>query len=294
MIVSPKKSRSSTWSFENEPMLSGIFSLRRRFQQNQDDCIITVLELLPTVSEAIFEALPSEKIAEEIQLKRNPKSGKSPGISDATLSESSSNLASTTAEEDGRSLSSFKSESYVHASQMAGSGSGNGAAISSKTKSQLWAELKISCLYSLIYVPYRGPNSVAAITRSFTLVYTVSLLSLLTRVQLNILGRKNYLSSVVSLASHPPHSTLIGLEDRDDINFKEANGNDFETNRKFLTFSWWLLHRGWREVMGEVESAVREVFGPLKPTEDVSLEKMSSLILDVRRKIEGTSEEARR
>ena len=46
--------------------------------------------------------------------------------------------------------------------------------------------------------------------------------------------------------------------------------------------------------MGEVESAVREVFGPLKPTEDVSLEKMSSLILDVRRRIEGTSAEARR
>lgn len=46
--------------------------------------------------------------------------------------------------------------------------------------------------------------------------------------------------------------------------------------------------------MGDVESAVRDVFGPLKPTEEVSLERMSSLILDVRRKVEGVTPEERR
>ena len=150
MIVSLKKSQYLAWSLANERMLILNYSLRRRFQQNQDDCIITVLELLPTVSEALLEVLPSEKIAEEIQLKRNSRSSKSAGISDATPSESSSNLASTTAEEDGRSLSSLKSESYVHASQMAASGSGNGVTSAAKSKSQLWAELKLSCLYSII------------------------------------------------------------------------------------------------------------------------------------------------
>lgn len=45
--------------------------------------------------------------------------------------------------------------------------------------------------------------------------------------------------------------------------------------------------------MGSVEAAVREVFGVHKPTEDISLEKMSSLILDVRRKVEGATPEER-
>lgn len=116
----------------------------------------------------------------------------------------------------------------------------------------------------------------------------------MTRIQLNLLGRRNYLSSVVSLASHPPQDRTISLENRDDDNVEQAYGNDFETNRRYLTFSWWLLHQGWREIMGDVESAVRDVFGPLKPTEEVSLERMSSLILDVRRKVEGVTPEERR
>ena len=46
--------------------------------------------------------------------------------------------------------------------------------------------------------------------------------------------------------------------------------------------------------MRRVEEAVTEVFGPLNPREDISLERMSSLILDVRRKVEGVTPEERR
>lgn len=46
--------------------------------------------------------------------------------------------------------------------------------------------------------------------------------------------------------------------------------------------------------MEKVESAVKEIFGPLNPREDVSLERLSSLILDVRRKVEGATSEERR
>ena len=122
----------------------------------------------------------------------------------------------------------------------------------------------------------------------------MSMLSLLTRIQLNLLGRRNYLSSVVSLASHSPKDPNISLENRDDNNNGQAYGNDFETNRKYLTFSWWLLQRGWRELLAKVEPAVQDVFGPRKPNEDITLEKLSGLILDVRRKIEGATEEERK
>lgn len=135
---------------------------------------------------------------------------------------------------------------------------------------------------------------VAAITRSYTLLYTVSLLTLLTRIQLNLLGRRNYLSSVVSLASHPLHESIINLENHDDVDVEQEYGNDFDTNRNFLTFSWWLLHRGWRDIMERVEAAVKEVFGPLNPREDITMEKLSALTLDIRRKVEGATEEERR
>lgn len=71
-------------------------------------------------------------------------------------------------------------------------------------------------------------------------------------------------------------------------------GNDFETNRKYLTFSWWLLHRGWTMIMNEVEAAVKDVFAPLTPRDNVTFEKLSELVVEVRKKIEGSSEEERR
>ena len=84
------------------------------------------------------------------------------------------------------------------------------------------------------------------------------------------------------------------MENHDDDNTERVYGNDYETNRKYLTFSWWLLHRGWREVMAHVENAVNEVFGSVNPKEDIPLERLSRLVLDVRKAVEGATPEARR
>lgn len=46
--------------------------------------------------------------------------------------------------------------------------------------------------------------------------------------------------------------------------------------------------------MEKVRAAVEEVFGPLNPREDISLEKLSELILEVRKRVEGAREEDRR
>lgn len=129
-------------------------------------------------------------------------------------------------------------------------------------------------------------------TRSFTLLYTLALLSLLTRVQLNLLGRRSYLSSVVTLATGSPEAT-ISLENKDD-DAEQAYGSDFDTNRRYLTFSWWLLNKGWVDVMHRVESAVRTVFGSLSPRELLSFERFSELTMDVRKLVEGATPEERR
>ncbi|KAI1144584.1 Peroxin-3 [Hypoxylon sp. FL0543] len=253
-------------------------NLRRRFEQNQEDCTFTVLALLPTATTNILETMNTEKITLEIQqMKSSSKGLRNSGESSVTPP----SIADTTmTEEEGKSIASMQSESGVHASQISlapTSNAGDGAPQdgtqpaqrSRKTKRQLWDELTIS-----------------SITRAFTLIYTLALLTMLTRIQLNLLGRRSYLSSVVSLATGTAQST-ISLENNDDDNPEQAYGSDFETNRKYLTFSWWLLHRGWVEIMENVEGAVREVFGHLSPRDLISFDTFSQLTLEVRRKMEG-------
>lgn len=149
---------------------------------------------------------------------------------------------------------------------------------------------------STISTTYESYLTRPAITRAFTLIYTLSLLTLLTRIQLNLLGRRNYLASVVSLAAPQPSAegSRIKLENNDDDNFEQAYGNDFETNRRYLSLSWWLLHKGCIDLMEKVRVAVKDVFGMLNPREEITLEKLSELTLEVRKRVEGATEEERR
>jgi peroxin-3 len=238
-----------------------------------------VLQLLPTVTEDILHTLPIEELTHELQRKKAERLARAAG--EIVPSELSSGLPSIR-EEDTTSLSSLQSSGFVHASQIGDDSIGG----LRRSKAQLWNEIKIS-----------------SITRSFTLLYTLSLLTLLTRIQLNLLGRLNYLSSVVSLARPPPpgRANSISLEDHDDTTLEtnpatstSANfGNDFDTNRRFLTFSWFLLHRGYKTLLAQVQDTVSQVFEDISPTEPLSMERLSELTLSVRKMIEGSTETER-
>ncbi|KAI2487137.1 Peroxisomal membrane protein [Pyrenophora tritici-repentis] len=262
-------------------------NLRRRFEQNQEDCTFTVLAILPTATENILDAIPVERVLEELQKQKAERLSRSVGPSEIASSAPPS-VADTT-EDDARS-STLQTDSFVHASQVVTEGDSVTGPVegapeaseekkSKKSKAQLWNEMKIS-----------------SITRAFTLIYTLALLTLLTRIQLNLLGRRNYLASVVSLASpqSASESSRINLENNDDDNFEQAYGNDFETNRRYLSLSWWLLHKGCIDLIEKVRLAVKDVFGQLNPREEITLEKLSELTLEVRKKVEGTTEEERR
>lgn len=238
-----------------------------------------MLALLPTVRDEIIGSLPVEQITEQLQQERQERL-KRLGASEAASSEYPSAPPSAT-DDDGRSLASLQSSSYVHASQVAHSSLNidEQSPRPKRSKAQLWQDMKIH-----------------SIARALTLIYTLSLLTLLTRIQLNLLGRRTYLSSVVALASPPPptQSSTISLENRDDDNYDNVYGNDFETNRKYLTFSWWLLHRGSKHIMQRVMAAVKDVFGGVNIREDITLERLADLIMQVRRQVEGSTEEERR
>lgn len=232
-----------------------------------------------------------EELTKELQRKRAERLAKL--NAGETVSSEMSSVPPSLADDDQRSLS---SEGFLHTSQL-----GEGGEEHSKpkrNKTQLWNEVKITCMFYVL--PFEGILSGAnrrrgaAITRSFTLIYTLTLLTIFTRIQLNLLGRRNYLSSVISLATPPENQSTISLEDHDDDDLTQTLGNDFDTNRRYLAFSWWLLHRGWRQLLDEVRGAVEEAFGSLNPREDISLSKLSELTVEVRKKVEGSTEQDRR
>lgn len=140
----------------------------------------------------------------------------------------------------------------------------------------------------------------AAFTRLITSLYVLVLLTLQTHVQLALLGRASYIDSLLSsLPPRTPSRTSLELpsassaaassdnlckplapEDEDDEDLERAlyeakrlpptadeRAREKERERKeletrYLTFSWWLLHEGWKELSTKVEKVVEEVVGP--------------------------------
>lgn len=152
-----------------------------------------------------------------------------------------------------------------------------------KQKLALWNELKIT-----------------AFSRTITTLYSLVLLSLQTHIQLNLLGRYAYLTSVVSLSA-PASSTnhRIRLERHDgkelDADLEStllrdddelAGGIDVQTERLYLTFSWWFLHQGWKELADNVKDAVQDVFGGLALKTQLTHQDFLLLLNKVRRRVE--------
>jgi peroxin-3 len=128
-------------------------NLRRRFEQNQEDCTFTVLALLPTVTGNVLEALNTEQITYEIQqIKATSKSAIKSLNSDSTGPPS---IADTTlTEEDGKSMVSLPSDiqasQTVNPSPFVSGASDSGGQVDAssakprKSKRQLWDDLTIS------------------------------------------------------------------------------------------------------------------------------------------------------
>lgn len=118
------------------------------------------------------------------------------------------------------------------------------AAIDRRTKLELWNELKIM-----------------SFTRTVTALYSLTFLTLLTQIQLNLLGRFTYVSSVIALsnttdASYRVESPAVKGS------LTSTNGHlDFQTEKKYLTFSYWLLHEGWRRWSDKVREVINDVVG---------------------------------
>ncbi len=123
-------------------------------------------------------------------------------------------------------------------------------------------------------------------TRTLTVLYSTTLLTIFTNIQLSLLGRYKYIQSVIqlerdedarsrrqyelSLSSLLFPSLVDSTHSRDiealfgqQTGLEEGiwrEGVDPETEHMYLTLSWWILNVGWKDVGERVRRGVEEVF----------------------------------
>lgn len=127
----------------------------------------------------------------------------------------------------------------------------------------------------------------ASFTRTLTTLYSITLLCLLTTIQLTVLARSKYVSSVFDAEREElfqeqfeAHLSLPNLllsqstkmiqdllsvdlsilDDVPETGELDVDGITDEVERKFLTLGWWILHVGWKDVGERVRRGVEEVF----------------------------------
>ncbi|KAJ3187669.1 peroxin [Gaertneriomyces sp. JEL0708] len=190
-------------------------NVKRRFEQNLQDCTFAVASLLPTLGENLFQELNVEMVTAQLQQSRSRQEGEpSP-------------------------------------------------AAGGKSKMELWDELKI-----------------LSFTRTVSAVYLTTLLILFTHLQLNLLGRFFYLDSVVAFSQDMHERQLTGTAG-------SRRGVSDGTERKYLTFSWYILNVGWKRCVARVKKAVEEVVGSISLKEQVSFASLMDILEKVRLNIEA-------
>lgn len=134
-----------------------------------------------------------------------------------------------------------------------------------QAKLRLWNDLKLT-----------------AFSRTITSLYCVVLLTLQTHIQLNLIGRFAYLASVQALARETDDATNSQSVPSSD----PSRGLDHDTERLYLTFSWWFLHQGWQQLSHRVSDAIEKVFSPLSVKAQLSMTDLRAMLNDVRYLIE--------
>jgi len=148
-----------------------------------------------------------------------------------------------------------------------------------KSKAELWKEVKI-----------------LTFTRTLTIIYSMTLLTLFTHMQLSILGRSKYIHSIIQaeqeerLREQMMDASLFSLLWNGDVSeeaeTQSAEVISEETERKYLTLSWWILHVGWKDVGERVRRGVEEVFEGVSLKTKFTINDLFRLVSDVRRRVE--------
>ncbi|KAK6456759.1 peroxisomal biogenesis factor 3 [Scheffersomyces xylosifermentans] len=207
--------------------------IKQRFIQTQQDCYYTILALLPVLTAPVIDYLPVELITQALRLKKNNPSAQvtntATGGSNSELTTDNLNLL------DNNNNPQSKLAIYLN-----------------KSKIELWNLLKIK-----------------TITRTLTLIYSISGLLLITRLQLNILARRSYLESAILMAGVKTSNNDIDPHE------------NYIIEQSYLSLSWWLLNKGWINLNSIIEPLVVQKFESINPKSELSIEQFDLIFQDV-------------
>lgn len=243
--------------------------IRRRFTQTQEDTLYALYELIPVFAMVLAKKLDLEELLIALR--------------DKKLSKGTGNKGKLS---DNDALSSGISTSVTEVENLSASTVSKVENKTQKSKAELWNELKTKSLIKMV-----------------TVSYTISSLLLLTRLQLNILTRREYLETAIKVAVEKESGktegrSLVnwvwGLWKNEDESVKldktfgeskpkvsSASKNSYINEQAFLSLSWWLLNRGWLEFQTIVEESVDKVFSSLNPRDTLTLQEFSDKLTQV-------------
>ncbi|KAJ3174623.1 peroxin [Geranomyces variabilis] len=235
-------------------------NVKRRFEQNLQDCTFAVGSLLPTLGENLFEELNVELVTAQLQQTRQAvAAAKGEGGSEDQAAASATTPTTTPAAAQPPPAPPASPPTSVDKDPATKAD----APKPKKGKIELWQELKI-----------------LSFTRTISSVYLVTLLIVFTHLQLNLLGRFFYLDSVVAFSQVDHEQEIKGT-------VGGAKGVSDETERKYLTFSWYVLNVGWRQCVKKVQTAVEDVVGSMSLKELITYNTVIDIITRVREKVEN-------
>ncbi|RCH91800.1 peroxin, partial [Rhizopus stolonifer] len=220
----------------------------RRFQKNQNDCVFTVLSLLPTLEEQILNEFDIEADWEKLQKTRDlEKKLREESKKEKELKNSVISLDTSV-----DSLSSLsQSEEFL-------------LVLDKKQKQIIWENIKTK-----------------SFVRTFVSLYCMTLLTLLSHIQLNLLGRFTYISSVSALNESEPAIQLQHEGQQADEEYLNP-----QVKRMFLSSSWWLLHCGWKKCTQRVQKVVDEYVSSITLQSSLNYYDTQELLHKLRQSIE--------
>ncbi|KAI9317416.1 Peroxin-3 [Dichotomocladium elegans] len=229
-------------------------NFKKRFQQNQNDCVFTVLSLLPTLGDQILNEMNVEVYWTRLQESRKLEKQLQQQQQQRDHSNNGNDVLTMTAEQQAI-------ESRI---------------LEKEQKYQLWEEIKVQ-----------------SFSRSLTTLYSVTMLTLLTYLQLDLLGRFAYVWTASMANKREPVMQFHHEQQQAQCHTDEVGPIDPQTEDIYLSTSWWLLHRGWRIYAKQVETAVHDVISSLPLKRIVTCHDAQIVVGKLRKQIENLEDSSK-
>ncbi|KAG2199668.1 hypothetical protein INT47_005193 [Mucor saturninus] len=210
-------------------------NLKRRFQQNQNDCVFTVLSLLPTLGDQILHEMNIEEGWAKLQETRRLEK------IETRLRKEREMAASAREEQEAQTKE--VSESVVMVDHQDEEHKGDKEQKHGENSTGL--DASVNSLSTSFVAEQDHPLPAGILTKKEkNLLWD----------EIKTMSRFTYIWSVSVLNKSEPTIRLQQEGAEPDVGFLDPH-----IERMFLSASWWLLHRGWKAIAERVSEAVNEI-----------------------------------